>query len=564
MEVAVSSVLSVVPKCFSGMRGFRSEFDVSRIESTVDQASDGFAVNRERMLELMAEVDGIRAKITGREESAREKFDKRGQLLPRERLGLLLDPGAPFVEIGELAGMKMYDDRDGSTAGGGSIAGIGRVAGMDVVINVSNSAIKGGTISPVGLKKGLRLQQIALENRLPMINLLESGGANLNYQSELFVDGARSFANQARLSAAGLPQITVVHGNATAGGAYVPGLSDYVIMVRGRARVYLAGPPLVKAATGEDADDETLGGAAMHASTTGTAEYTAVDDADGIRQARAIAAMLAPGFSGSVSANDFNQPAYGSEDLLGIVPADPRQPYDVREIIARLVDGSEFLDFKQAYDAQTVCGFAAIEGRPVGLIGNNGPITDQGATKAAQFIQLCDQAGRAIVYLQNTTGYMVGTGAEQSGIVKHGSKMIQAVANARVPQMTVLIGGSFGAGNYGMCGRGLDPRFIFAWPSARIGVMGGEQAARVMAIITEQKHARMGQEVDPAVLEMLTNQIRDKIDSESTALFATARLWDDGIIDPRDTRRILGFCLRLCAEASTRQLNPNTYGVARL
>jgi geranyl-CoA carboxylase beta subunit len=466
--------------------------------------------------------------------------------------------------LGELAGYRMYDDRDGSTAGGGSIAGIGQVAGMNVVISASNSAIKGGTISPVGLKKGLRLQQIALENRLPMINLLESGGANLNYQSELFVDGARSFANQARLSAAGLPQITVVHGNATAGGAYVPGLSDYVIMVRNRARVYLAGPPLVKAATGEDADDESLGGAAMHAAVTGTAEWVAENDSDALRQARLVAGMLAESFKQTTPRRDVEPPAHIAEELLGIVPADARQPYDVREIIARLVDGSAFLDFKARYDEQTVCGFAELHGHAVGLVGNNGPITANGATKAAQFIQLCCQAGRPIIYLQNTTGYMVGTDAEQHGIVKHGSKMLQAVANATVPQLTVLIGGSFGAGNYGMCGRGLDPRFIFAWPNSRIGVMGGEQAARVMAIITEQKHARAGQDVDPAVMEMLTKQIRDKIDAESTALFATARLWDDAIIDPRDTRRILALCLGLIGDAARRELSPNTFGVARL
>ncbi|QKK03429.1 MAG: acyl-CoA carboxylase subunit beta [Pseudomonadota bacterium] len=536
---------------------------MTALQSTIDTRGDEFVANREQMLEQIGRIKAIRDAIGEREDGAREKFERRGQLLPRERLGLLLDPGAAFIELCDLAGYRMYDDRDGSTAGGGSIAGIGEVAGMPAVVTASNSAIKGGTISPIGLKKGLRLQQIALENRLPMISLLESGGANLNYQSELFVEGARSFANQARLSAAGIPQITVVHGNATAGGAYVPGLSDYVVMVRDRARVYLAGPPLVKAATGEAADDESLGGADMHATTTGTAEWTAVDDADGIRQARLIAGTLVPRFGKRLSRPDAEPPLFDAGELLGIVPTDPRRPYDVREIVARLADGSMFLDFKRSYDEQTVCGFAAIEGHEVGMIGNNGPITTHGATKAAQFIQLCCQSGRPLVYLQNTTGYMVGSDAEQHGIVKHGSKMIQAVANATVPQLTVLVGGSFGAGNYGMCGRGLDPRFIFAWPNARIGVMGGEQAARVMAIITEQKHARAGEPVDPAVLEMITGQIRDKIDAESSALFATARLWDDGIIDPRDTRRVLGLCLNLCAEAAVRELRPNSFGVAR-
>ncbi|MDT8408809.1 MAG: carboxyl transferase domain-containing protein [Wenzhouxiangellaceae bacterium] len=536
---------------------------MSTIDSVIDTRSKGFAANRERMLAQIAEVDAIRDSIRQREEAAREKFEKRGQLLPRERLGLLLDSDSAFVEICDLAGYRMYDDRDGSTAGGGSIAGIGKVNGVRVVVTASNSAIKGGTISPIGLQKGLRLQKIALENRLPMISLLESGGANLNYQSELFVEGARSFANQARLSAAGIPQITVVHGNATAGGAYVPGLSDYVVMVRDRARVYLAGPPLVKAATGEDADDESLGGAAMHASTTGTAEWIAEDDADGVRRARELAGLLAPMFGKPEARREFEPPRFDIDELLGIVPAEPRHGYDVREVIARLVDASEFVEFKAEYDTQTICGFAAIEGQACAVIGNNGPITANGATKATQFIQLCCQAGRPLIYLQNTTGYMVGTDAEHNGIVKHGSKMIQAVANAGVPQMTVLLGGSFGAGNYGMCGRGLDPRFIFAWPNARIGVMGGEQAAKVMAIITEQKHARADQQVDPAMLEMLTSQIRDKIESESTALFATARLWDDGIIDPRDTRRMLALSLEICAQAGEQRLNPNSYGVGR-
>ena len=535
----------------------------STIESGIDTRGRAFAANRERMLEQIAEVEEIRERIRQREQAAREKFEKRGQLLPRERLGLLLDSNTPFVELCDLAGYRMYDDRDGSTAGGGSIAGIGKVNGVRVVVTASNSAIKGGTISPIGLQKGLRLQKIALENRLPMISLLESGGANLNYQSELFVEGARSFANQARLSAAGIPQITVVHGNATAGGAYVPGLSDYVVMVRDRARVYLAGPPLVKAATGEEADDESLGGAAMHASTTGTAEWIAEDDADGVRQARELAGLLAPMFGKPEQDREVTPPMFDIEELLGIVPAEPRHGYDVREIIARLVDASEFVEFKARYDTQTICGFARIEGQSCAIIGNNGPITANGATKAAQFIQLCCQAGRPLIYLQNTTGYMVGTDAEQHGIVKHGSKMIQAVANASVPQMTVLLGGSFGAGNYGMCGRGLDPRFIFAWPNARIGVMGGEQAAKVMAIITEQKHARAGQEVDPKMLEMLSSQIRDKIESESTALFASARLWDDGIIDPRDTRRMLALSLEICAEAGQQQLHPNSFGVGR-
>lgn len=518
--------------------------------------------NRAAMLAAIEEFRQIETLVRDKELAAREKFHGRGQKLPRERLGLLLDAGAPFFELSSLAGYRMHDDHDGSGAGGGIIAGIGFVSGVRCAVNVSNSALKGGTISPAGLQKSLRLQRIAYENRLPVVSLIESGGANLNYQAEVFVEGARCFANQARLSAAGIPQVTVVHGSSTAGGAYMPGLSDHVVMVRGRARVFLAGPPLLKAATGEIASEEELGGADMHGHRAGTAEYLAEDDDDGIRIAREIVAHLnLPKLATSLPSG--KPPRYAREELLDIAACDYRRPYDVREIIARLVDDSDFLDFKAPYDHQTVCGFAHLHGHGIGIIGNNGPITNAGANKAAQFIQLCEQNGQAIVYLQNTTGFMVGRDAEQHGIVKHGSKMLQAVANARVPQLTVLVGGAFGAGNYGMCGRGLDPRFILAWPNARIGVMGGEQAGRVMSIIAEQKHARLGEIPNPDVLAMIQQQVKARMDAESTALFATARLWDDGLIDPRDTRDALGFLLDTCAETERRQLHPNHFGVAR-
>jgi len=430
------------------------------------------------------------------------------------------------------------------------------------VIAASDSAVKGGTVPPMGLRKALRAQEIARDNKLPMIHLVESGGANLLYQAEIFVEGGRSFANQARLSAAGIPQIAVVHGSSTAGGAYLPGLSDYVVLVRGRSSIYLAGPPLVKAAIGEDATDEELGGALTHAQVTGLGEYLAENDAHAIATARELLDQLQ--WDSVATASDVTPPHYAAEELLGIVPADDREPYDVREVIARLVDGSEFLEFKAPYSPDTVCGHARIAGQRVGLIGNNGPIQPTGSVKAAQFIQLCDQSGTPLVFLQNTTGYMVGREAERSGAIKHGAKMIQAVANARVPKFTIVLGGSYGAGNYGMCGRGFDPRFIFAWPSARTAVMGGAQAAMVMDIVNRAKLERAGQPVNDEALKAMSEQLKNRLDKESTALFGTARLWDDGIIDPRDTRRVLTTCLAIVREAEQRTLRPNTFGVARL
>jgi geranyl-CoA carboxylase beta subunit len=416
------------------------------------------------------------------------------------------------------------------------------------------------------LRKALRAQQIALENKLPMINLVESGGANLLYQAEIFVEGGRSFANQARMSAAGLPQISVVHGSSTAGGAYLPGLSDYVILVRGRSNIFLAGPPLVKAAMGEDATEDELGGAETHANVTGLGEYLCEDDAHAIAMAREALDKLrwdtvATPTSASAA---WDEPLFDEQELLGIVPADEREPYDVREVIARLVDASDFLEFKASYAPEMMCGHARVHGQVVGILGNNGPIQPAGSTKAAQFIQLCDQSGTPLVFLQNTTGYMVGSVAERAGAIKHGSKMIQAVANARVAKFTFVLGGSFGAGNYGMCGRGFDPRFIFAWPTARTAVMGGAQAAKVMDIVNRSKMERSGEVPNEEALQAMSDGLRLRLDKESTALFGTARLWDDGIIDPRDTRRVLGLCLALAAEAEQRTLRPNTFGVARM
>jgi geranyl-CoA carboxylase beta subunit len=533
-----------------------------RLHSRIDPGSAAFAANAARMAERLAEVQALQARVVAESTSKRDKFEARGQLLPRERVARLLDRGSEFLELSPLAGLGMHDD-DGrkNVQGGGSIVGIGVVAGKRVLVSASDSAVKGGTVAPMGLKKALRAQELARENKLPLIALVESGGANLMYQAEIFVDGGRTFANQARLSAAGIPQIAVVHGASTAGGAYLPGLSDYVVLVRGRSSITLAGPPLVKAAIGEDAGEEELGGAQMHAEVTGLGEYLAENDAHAIALARELVDRLPWDTVPAPAAAP--APLHDAEELMGVVPADEREPYDVREVIARLVDASDFLEFKAAYATDTVCGHARIHGHAVGLLGNNGPIQPAGSGKAAQFIQLCDQSGTPLVFLQNTTGYMVGKAAEQAGAIKHGSKMIQAVANARVPKFTVVLGGSYGAGNYGMCGRGFDPRFIFAWPSARTAVMGGAQAARVMDILNRAKLERLGLPANDEALAAMSDALRQRLDAESAALFGTARLWDDGIIDPRDTRRVLGLCLDIARDAAARTLRPNTFGVAR-
>ena len=543
------------------------------LRSTLNARSDAFLANSQRMLGLLSEVQRLENIVIAESQSKRAKFEERGQLLPRERVARLLDRGSAFLELSRLAGLNMHDD-DGkkSVMGGGAIVGVGVVAGRRCMVTANDSAVKGGTTAPMGLRKGLRAQDIALENRLPMIHLIESGGANLMYQSEIFVDGGRTFANQARMSAAGLPQVAVVHGSSTAGGAYQTGLSDYVILVRGRSKIFLAGPPLVKAAIGEDSDEEELGGAHTHATVTGLGEYLCEDDVHAIATARDVMDKLkwdpvaVPGASAGreLAALAAVEPLFDEQELLGIVPADDREPYDVREVIARLVDGSDFLEIKATYGAEMMCGHARVQGHLVGILGNNGPIQPNGSVKAAQFIQLCDQSSTPLVFLQNTTGYMVGSVAERSGAIKHGSKMIQAVANARVPKFTFILGGSYGAGNYGMCGRGFDPRFIFAWPTARTAVMGGAQIAKVMDIVNRSKLERAGQPANEEALQAMSDGMRARVDKESTALFGTARLWDDGIIDPRDTRRTLGLCLAMADEASRRTLHPNTFGVARM
>tara|TARA_B110000008_G_scaffold217546_1_gene217165 strand:+ start:674 stop:2302 length:1629 start_codon:yes stop_codon:yes gene_type:complete len=538
------------------------------LSSEIETHSEDFANNCAAMQIAIDEFRAVEEKVLAKAEQAKEKFRKRGKLLPRERLNLLLDGGSNFLELCSLAGLKMHDDKDGSGAGGGIIAGIGYVAGARCMIQVNNSAIKGGTISPAGLDKTLRIQEIARANKLPIITLAESGGANLQYATDVFVPGAQAFANQARLSAAGIPQITVVHGNATAGGAYQPGLSDFIIAVRNKTKMFLAGPPLLKAATGEIATDEELGGAELHVYDAGTADYLAEDDADGVRIAREVMAGLpwndqvAPRPL-SCAEKMYDEPLYSADELLGIVPCDSKKPYDVREVVARIADGSNFQDFKPDFDIQTVCGFIKIAGHAVGIIGNNGPITAKGANKAAQFIQLCDQNQVSLLFLHNTTGFMVGTDSEKSGIIKHGSKMLQAVANARVPKISIVIGGSYGAGNYAMCGRGLDPRFIFAWPNSKTAVMGGAQAGKVLRIVTEEKQLKMGQEPDEKMLDQIEQMTAAKLEAGSTALFGTARIWDDGLIDPRDTRKLLMMLLDMCDEEKHRSLQGNSFGVSR-
>jgi len=534
------------------------------LSSEIETHSEEFANNCAAMQVAIDEFRSVEEKVLAKAEQAKEKFRKRGKLLPRERLNLLLDGGSNFLELCSLAGLKMHDDKDGSSAGGGIIAGIGYVAGSRCMIQVNNSAIKGGTISPAGLDKTLRIQEIARANKLPIVTLAESGGANLQYATDVFVPGAQAFANQARLSAAGIPQITVVHGNATAGGAYQPGLSDFIIAVRNKTKMFLAGPPLLKAATGEIATDEELGGAELHAYEAGTADYLAEDDADGVRIAREVMGGLP--WNDQVAPRTektYDEPLFSADELLGVVPCDSKKPYDVREVVARIADGSEFQDFKPDFDIQTVCGFIKISGHAVGIIGNNGPITAKGANKAAQFIQLCDQNQVSLLFLHNTTGFMVGTDSEKSGIIKHGSKMLQSVANARVPKISIVIGGSYGAGNYAMCGRGLDPRFIFAWPNSKTAVMGGAQAGKVLRIVTEEKQLKMGQVPDEKMLDQIEQMTAAKLEAGSTALFGTARIWDDGLIDPRDTRKLLVMLLDMCDEEKHRSLQGNSFGVSR-
>ena len=539
-----------------------------RIESTLDPGSAACAANRAAWLQLIADFRAVEARTRAASEKARPVFDKRGALLPRERVARALDPGAPFLELASVAGWcQDQPDPALTIPGGGMIAGIGYVSGVRCMLMASDAGIEAGAIQPRGLDKVLRLLHIALENKLPLLHLVESAGANLmRYRVEDFIHGGGLFCGLTRLSAAGIPVVTVVHGSSTAGGAYMPGMSDYVVMVRGRAKAFLAGPALLKAATGEEAGEEELGGAEMHATQTGLCEYMAEDDIDAIRLAREVFRNL-DAFAAHSTDPRGCAPAYDSDELLALVPLDSRKPYDVHEVVARIIDASDFLDFKPLYGVSTVCGHGHLDGHAVGIIGNNGPIDPAGATKASQFIQLCCQSGTPIVYLQNTTGYIVGKDSETAGMIKHGAKMIQAVANASVPQITLHIGASFGAGNYGMCGRAFEPRFAFSWPNAKTAVMGGEQAAMTMRLVMEAKARRKGADGGGSQateeLAALEAKIIANFERQSSALYTSGLLLDDGIIDPRDTRRVLAYVLSICREAEARKLRPIQFAVGR-
>jgi geranyl-CoA carboxylase beta subunit len=532
------------------------------IESRIDRAGEAFRRNRERLRAGIERLRTLEARTRDASARATPLFDKRGQLQPRERIARLLDAGAPWLELSSMAGYGLDDpDPEKTIPGGGMISGIGYVSGVRAMVVASDSGIDAGAIQHMGREKLLRAQELAMQNRLPFVHLVESAGANLlKYRVEGFIHGGAIFYNLAKLSAAGLPVVTVVHGSSTAGGAYMPGLSDYVIMVRGRAKAFLAGPPLLKAATGEIATDEELGGAEMHTQVSGLGEYLAEDDADGIRYAREVLSRL--GWTSSFLPGG-KPPRYDAEELLGVIPEDYRKFVDMREVLARIVDDSDFLDFKADYGPATVCGHAAVQGFRVGIVTNHGPLDPAGANKATHFIQSCCQAGLPILYLQNTTGYIVGKASEEAGMIKHGSKMIQAVSNANVPQITLMCGASFGAGNYGMCGRAYRPRFLFSWPNAQTAVMGAEQAALTMANVMEAGAKRKGQPVEEAKITELKRRIVENFERQQSAFVTSALLLDDGVIDPRDTRNVLGFTLSVCKDGDARTVRPVQFGVAR-
>ena len=536
------------------------------IQSKVNTQSAAFKKNREDLLALIKQVNELENKVHLASKRKQALFKKRGQLLPRERLDLLLDPGASFIELSTLAGLGQHDD-DGedNVYGAGIIVGIGFVENTRCMVYVNDAAIKAGTNMPHAYEKLRRAQEIASASRLPFICLVQSGGGNLFLQHLGFNLAGHRFMSQAHASAKGLPQITVVHGASTAGGAYIPGMSDYVVMVKDKARAYLAGPPLLKAATGEIAEEEELGGADMHARESGLAEYLAEDDAHAIEMTREVVKSLNWNDRLPVETNKpYKEPRYDIDELCGIVPADYHKPYDSREVIARLIDDSDFVEFKANYDPFTVCGFAEIEGKHCGMIANNGPITNKGAGKATQFIQLCCQANKPLIFLQNTTGFIVGVEHEQRGMIKNGAKLIQAVANATVPKITLNIGGAFGAGNYAMSGRSFEPEFLFAWPTNTLAVMGGEQAATVMSIVYENKQKANNEPIDEPFLAKQTDDILKYYSSVSSALYCTSVVWDEGIIDPRKSRRLLSELIDIVVRGRETKLDPNTFGVARI
>ncbi|PZS25419.1 MAG: acetyl-CoA carboxylase carboxyltransferase subunit [Pseudonocardiales bacterium] len=515
------------------------------------------------MLAQLRDLDAEQAKaVAGGGEKYVTRHHARGKLLARERIELLLDPGAPFLELSTLAAWG-----SDFPVGASVVTGIGVVNGVECVINASDPTVRGGASNPWTLRKTLRAGEIALQNRLPVIGMVESGGADLPTQKEIFIPGGQIFRDLTRKSAAGIPTIALVFGNSTAGGAYIPGMSDYVVMVKERAKVFLAGPPLVKMATGEESDDESLGGAEMHARTSGLADYLALDERDAIRIGRQIVGRLNWRKQGPTPKPDPLQPVLDEEELLGLVPTDLRTPFDPREVIGRIVDASDFDEFKPLYGSSLVTGWAALHGYPVGILANaRGVLFSEEAQKAAQFIQLANRADVPLLFLQNTTGYMVGKEYEQAGIIKHGALMINAVSNSRVPHLTVTMGASYGAGNYGMCGRAYGPRFLFTWPNAKSAVMGPAQLAGVLSIVARQAAEGRGQAYDEGADTEMRAYVEAQIEAESLAPFLSGRLYDDGIIDPRDTRTVLGIALSAIHTAPVHGTNTGDggYGVFRL
>ncbi|MFH8990744.1 acyl-CoA carboxylase subunit beta [Streptomyces sp. NPDC017940] len=509
------------------------------LASALDPASAEYAAHRDAMLAKLAELDTEQAKaLAGGGAKYVERHRKRGKLLARERIELLLDPDTPFLELSPLAAWGSE-----YPVGASMVTGIGVVAGVECLITANDPTVRGGASNPWTLKKAFRAHEIGHANRLPSIHLVESGGADLPSQKEIFIPGGALFKHLTRSSAAGIPTVAVVFGNSTAGGAYVPGMCDHVIMVKERAKVFLGGPPLVRMATGEESDDESLGGAEMHARTSGLADHLAEDEHDALRQARRVVSRLNHR-KAHPDPGPAEEPEYDQEELLGVVPADLRTPFDPREVIARVVDASDFDEFKPLYGTSLVTGWAALHGYPVGVLANaQGVLFSAESQKAAQFIQLANQRDIPLLFLHHTTGYMVGKEYEQGGIIKHGAMMINAVSNSRVPHLSVLLGASYGAGHYGMCGRAYDPRFLFAWPSAKSAVMGPQQLAGVLSIVARQSAAAKGQPYDDDADAALRAMVEQQIESESLPMFLSGRLYDDGVIDPRDTRTILGICL---------------------
>ena len=532
------------------------------LQSQISTASESFRKNAERMKALVAEIAEKAAVIEkGGSDEARQRHVARGKLLPRERLAQLIDTGTAFLEIGQFAAWEMYGD---DIASAGMIAGIGRIEGTECMIVVNDATVKGGTYYPVTVKKHLRAQEIALQNNLPCIYLVDSGGANLPNQDEVFPDRdhfGRIFFNQANMSAAGIPQIACVMGSCTAGGAYVPAMSDETIMVRKQATIFLGGPPLVKAATGEEVTAEDLGGADLHTRESGVADHYAVDDEHALSIVRRIVKNLNRNKKVELNLRKPIPPLHAPDEIYGVVPADLKQPYDVREIIARLVDGSEFDEFKQNYGTTLVTGFAHLHGMPVGILGNNGVLFSESAQKGAHFIELCCQRKIPLLFLQNITGFMVGRKYEAGGIAKDGAKLVTAVSTAQVPKLTVIIGGSFGAGNYGMCGRAFSPRFMWMWPNARISVMGGEQAATVLALVKRDGIERKGGSWSAEEEASFRAPILEKYEREGHPLYSSARLWDDGIIDPAKTREVLALSLSAALNAP---IGETRFGVFRM